>query len=325
MTPTTDARPTLFTAYARERRDEIERELERVLHGLPCGDSVVAAAMRYSVLSGGKRLRPILALAAAEAIVTAGQRPATAARTLEEARALALPAACAIELIHTYSLTHDDLPAMDNDSLRRGRPALHVQYGEAVAMLAGDALLAEAFALVAREPAGADSALALRKLRVIAALGVATGPGGMAGGQALDLGCAGDGGWRGPLAVEALQATHERKTGALMRAAAIAGGMMAGGSDAQLAALDAFARDVGLVFQIVDDILDQEAETKDLGKTAGKDRAAGKVTYPAVVGVARAREMAREGQRRAEHRLREAGLVDNWLVDISRWVIDRRC
>jgi geranylgeranyl diphosphate synthase type II len=150
MTPTTDARPGLFAEYTRQRRDEIDAALERLLRSLPGASSVVADAMRYSLMSGGKRLRPILTLAAAEAVANAVNRPMTAARSAGEARLLAMPAACAMELIHTYSLTHDDLPAMDNDSLRRGRPALHVMYGEAVAMLAGDAMLAESFALVAR-------------------------------------------------------------------------------------------------------------------------------------------------------------------------------
>jgi geranylgeranyl diphosphate synthase type II len=328
MTPTTDARPALFAEYTRQRRDEIDAALERLLRSLPAAGAVIADAMRYSLMSGGKRLRPILTLAAAEAVAHAVDRPATAARSAAEARRRAMPAAGAMELNHTYSLTHDDLPAMDNDSLRRGRPALHVMYDEAVAMLAGDAMLAESFALVAREPTDGSDVLADRKLRVIAVLGAATGPGGMAGGQAADLRFTGrlgrpDAGSVVPLSE--LQAMHERKTGALIRAAALAGGIMAGGSAAHLTALDAFAREIGLVFQIVDDILDEEGDAGQLGKTAGKDRAAGKVTVPALVGLARAREMAREGQRRAGERLRQAGLQDNWLVDISRWVLERRC
>jgi geranylgeranyl pyrophosphate synthase len=328
MTPTTDARPTLFAEYTRQRRDEIDAALERLLRGLPGAGSVIADAMRYSLMSGGKRLRPILTLAAAEAVAHAVNRPMTAASNAAVARRLAMPAACAMELIHTYSLTHDDLPAMDNDSLRRGRPALHVMYDEAVAMLAGDAMLAEAFALVAREPADGGGVLAARKLRVITLLGAATGPGGMAGGQAADLRFTGRIGRRETtcaVALPELQAMHERKTGALIRAAALAGGIMAGGSAVHLTALDEFAREIGLVFQIVDDILDEEGDTGELGKTAGKDRAAGKLTFPALVGLARAREMAFEGQRRAGERLRQAGLEDNWLVDISRWVLDRRC
>src|SRR5262249_12736810 len=199
----------------------------------------------------------------------------------ETTSSLALPAACAIEMIHTSSLIHDDLPAMDNDTLRRGRPTLHVVYGDGIAILAGDGLHAEAFTLLAREPASDDAAMLARKLRVIGVVGDAAGPMGMVGGQAIDLQAAGQAPGRRPtLDGDALRAMHARKTGALIRAAAVSGAIMAGATDAVVSAIDAYAADVGLAFQIVDDILDVEGDPAALGKSAGKDAAGAKPTYP---------------------------------------------
>ena len=318
-----------FAAYVRDRRAEIEAALREALPAAPACPPLLAEAMRYSVEAGGKRLRPILTLASAEAIVRASSRTGTAAATEEEARDLAMPAACAIELIHTYSLIHDDLPAMDDDTLRRGRPTLHVVYGEGLAILAGDGMLAEAFGLLVRDTDGiAGASLAGRRLRVIRRLAEASGAAGMVGGQAIDLECAGTtripGRDRPVLDRTGLQAMHARKTGALIRAAATSGAILAGGSDVQVEAIDRFATDLGLVFQIVDDILDVEGASHELGKTAGKDAAAGKPTYPALFGLDRSRALAAEGLERAERTLAQAGLTDNALMHIGHWVLERR-
>jgi geranylgeranyl diphosphate synthase, type II len=268
--------------------------------------------MRYSLVAGGKRFRPVLTLAAAEAVSAADPGGVSG---LAEARALALPAACAIEFIHTYSLIHDDLPSMDDDTMRRGRPTLHVVYGEAVAILAGDGLLTEAFSVLCREPAGFGD----RKLRVIQTIAEAAGASGMVGGQALDLGAASGGADR-----ETLEAMHASKTGALIRAAAVSGAVMAGGSDRAVAALEAFARHLGLAFQIVDDILDVEGDSDELGKTAGKDAASGKLTYPALVGLDESRRLAAEALDAARDALLKGGITYPRLLDIADWVGARK-
>src|SRR5204863_7367588 len=270
----------------------------------------VAEAMRYSLLAGGKRLRPTLALAAAEAVALAN------GRDVKAGQASALPAACALELIHTYSLIHDGLPAMDDDTLRRGRSTSHVVFGEGMAILAGDGLLTEAFALMAREPRDADPARTLRAIGIVAE---AAGPCGMVGGQAIDLEAAGSG---ATVDGEGLRAMPARKTGALIRAAAAAGAVMAGASEPQLDAIERFAAELGLAFQIVDDILDVEGASEDLGKTAGKDAAAGKPTYPALHGLEASRQLASDCVRRATDVLRGAGLAGQ-LPAIAQWVVGR--
>ena len=292
-----------FTEYLQARRVEIEAALAAALPAPPDCPSVVADAMRYSVTAGGKRLRPVLCLAAAEAV--GGDR------------SMAMPAACAIELIHTYSLIHDDLPAMDNDTLRRGRPTLHVVAGEGMAILAGDGLLTEAFALLARMPATVDPAIVSRKLRVSGVVAVAAGATGMVGGQALDLGGS------SAMNADSLRVMHSKKTAALIRASAVAGAIMGGAADAIVDRVDAAAADLGLAFQIVDDILDVEGHSAQLGKTAGKDAAAGKPTYPALYGVDAARTMAAECLQRAERALTAAGLAQTRLMDIGRWIVNR--
>jgi geranylgeranyl diphosphate synthase, type II len=291
-----------FTEYLQARRVEIEAALAAALPAPPDCPSVVADAMRYSVTAGGKRLRPILCLAAAEAV--GGDR------------SVAMPAACAIELIHTYSLIHDDLPAMDDDTLRRGRPTLHVVAGEGMAILAGDGLLTEAFALLARLPETADPTILSRRLRVSGVVAVAAGATGMVGGQALDL----DG---SSMNADSLRVMHSKKTGALIRASAVAGAIMGGATDTIVDRVDAAAADFGLAFQIVDDILDVEGHSAQLGKTAGKDAAAGKPTYPALYGLDAARTMATECLQRAEHALATAGLTQSRLMDIGRWIVAR--
>ena len=268
--------------------------------------------MRYSVTAGGKRLRPVLCLASADAV--GGDRR------------LAMPAACAIEMIHTYSLVHDDLPAMDNDTLRRGRPTLHVVAGEGMAILAGDGLLTEAFALLARAPETMDAAIVARKLRVVGLVATAAGPSGMVGGQAIDLGCSTpdrDGQRTPPLDADGLRVMHSKKTGALIRASALVGAIMGGAGDSTVGQIDTAATELGLAFQIVDDILDVEGVSADLGKTAGKDAAAGKPTYPTLYGLDTARRMAAECLERAESALGAAGLVNSRLMEIGRWIVHR--
>jgi len=298
-------------AYIRDRRADVEAALDSILPAPPDCPPPLADAMRYSLSAGGKRLRPILCLASADAV---GGR-----------RADAMPAACAIELIHTYSLVHDDLPAMDNDTMRRGRPTLHVVAGEGMAILAGDGLLTEAFALLAREPHVTDPLVVGRKLRVIEVIASAAGAIGMVGGQAIDLASVAPNGTGTTAIIDgaALQVMHAKKTGALIRAAAVAGATMGGGSTTQIDAIDRAFGDFGLAFQIVDDILDVQGDSADLGKTAGKDAAAGKPTYPAFYGLERSRTMAQECLDRAEATLRAASVADARLLGIGRWMVDR--
>jgi geranylgeranyl diphosphate synthase type II len=299
-------------AYIRARRDEIEAALAAALPGPPTTPAVLADAMRYSVRAGGKRLRPILCLAGADAV--GGDR------------SLALPCACAIELIHTYSLIHDDLPAMDDDTMRRGQPTLHVVAGEGMAILAGDGLLTEAFHLLARAPEGDEPGLQARKLRVIGIVAAAAGAAGMVGGQAIDLASVTpppSGQAPEPLGRDGLAEMHAMKTGALIRAAAHAGAVMGGAAPAQADAIDRAAAELGLAFQIVDDILDVEGGTADLGKTAGKDAASGKPTYPALYGIPASRRFAADCLQRAEALLRQAGIADPHLLAIGRWIVER--
>jgi geranylgeranyl diphosphate synthase type II len=298
--------------YLTARRSEIDAALLAFLPSPPACPSTVADAMRYSVTAGGKRLRPILCLASAEAV--GGHRR------------MAMPAACALEFIHTYSLIHDDLPAMDNDTLRRGRPTLHVVAGEGMAILAGDGLLTEAFALMAREPHGSEPSLVARKVRVIGIVASGAGATGMVGGQAIDLACVtpgNDGSMPAALDAESLRAMHARKTGALIRASATAGAVMGGANDVQIEAIDRAASELGLAFQIVDDVLDVEGASATLGKTAGKDAAAGKPTYPALYGLEASKHMAAECLERAAAVLTRVDLADSRLLQIGRWIVER--
>lgn len=322
------------SAYLRACQVEVDAALEHLLPAKYEGPALVMDAMRYSVFAGGKRLRPSLALAAADS--TARVSPA-------EVRRLVLPAACAVEMIHTYSLIHDDLPSMDDDTLRRGRPTAHVVYGEGLAVLAGDGLLTEAFRVLAHYPetgptsdasptghgsAATDTETSRRRLRVLERIATGAGIVGMVGGQVIDLEAAGK--VRSPhragaaLALDAagLRGMHERKTGALIRAAAVAGSVMVGATDAETDAVDDYARHLGLGFQIVDDILDVEGEAEQLGKTVGKDAADGKPTYPALFGVDASRRMAREAIEAAHARLDEAG-IHGPLSAIADWVLAR--
>ena len=314
-----------FDRYLRTRHAEIDAALEAALPIPPACPPFIAEAMRYSLFAGGKRLRPILTLAAAEAVVDGGH---TGTRSGDAGMALAMPAACAVELIHTYSLVHDDLPAMDGDDLRRGRPTAHVVYGEGVAILAGDALLTHAFVVLAcrrsDEPPGFDQ----RRLRAIARVAEAAGAAGMVGGQVLDLAATGtapvgtDPDRRAGSGDAALREIHERKTGALIGAAAVAGAILAGGDETTVEAVDRYATHLGLAFQIVDDILDVEGNAGDLGKTAGKDATARKPTYPSVHGLDRSRVLATEAVASAREAVATAGLAGR-LAEIADWVVSR--
>lgn len=313
-----------FAEYIEARRKEVEAALDVHLPKSPRCPTVVADAMRYSLMAGGKRLRPLLVLASAEGAAQAAGTSEAAARDA------AMPAACAIEMIHTYSLIHDDLPSMDDDDLRRGRPTSHVVHGEGMAILAGDGLQAEAFHLLAREPQGLHPVLMARKLRVLALVADAAGPAGMVGGQAIDLQAvspapagARNSGASAPLDADGLKEMHARKTGALIRASVAAGAVMGGADDRLVATLDSYATEIGLAFQIVDDILDVEGAAVTLGKTAGKDQAAGKPTYPAFFGVEKSRALAADCHARARQALDRAGLLDSRLDDIASWIILR--
>ena len=318
-------------AWLETRRQAVDRALERYLPA-PAAASAeggfvpasrrapprVAESMRYSLFAGGKRLRPMLALASAEAIAEHAETPP------ERAEALAMPVACALEMIHTYSLVHDDLPAMDNDTMRRGRPTAHVVFGEGLAILAGDALLTEAFALLSREPAHSEFVSAddlnRRKLQTAAVVADAAGAAGMVGGQAIDLDAAQPG--AEPLDAAGLREMHMRKTGALIVASALSGAIMAGATESLAEAIGRYGVEIGLAFQIVDDILDVEGASAELGKTAGKDAAAGKPTYPALYGLAASRQLASDCVRRATDVLQAAGLAGQ-LSAIAQWVVGR--
>ncbi|MGE3958777.1 MAG: polyprenyl synthetase family protein [Vicinamibacterales bacterium] len=309
-------RSSTLATFLVDTRAHVESALDRYLPTPPACPPLLSAAMRYSLLGGGKRLRPVLVIAAADAV---------SRRTGASALDLALPAACAVEFIHTYSLIHDDLPAMDNDCLRRGRPTLHTVYGDGIAILAGDALQGEALALMAREPRTDDPALTARKVAAINVVATAAAATGMVGGQVVDLQAAGQvQGHALALTPDDLRAMHLRKTGALIKASAMAGAIMAGGSPAQVQAIERWASDIGLAFQIVDDILDVEGDAAALGKTAGKDAAGDKPTYTSLFGLEQARVMAGECATRAHAVLVDADLTDSWLDAIADWVISRR-
>ena len=277
--------------------------LERVLPGEDEAPATLHRAMRYSVLGGGKRIRPMLVYAACEA--TGG--------ALESADACA----AAVEIVHAYSLIHDDLPAMDDDALRRGRPTCHVAFGEATAILAGDALQALAFELVASDPAtrAGDGA----RVAMLARLASACGSRGMAGGQALDLDAVGE-----TLAPTALERMHVLKTGALIRASVALGALASGSASHDVrAALERYGHCVGLAFQIRDDVLDVEGETDAIGKQQGADAARGKPTYPAILGLDESRRLACALRDEAHAALARAGIDHDPLRDLADYAIER--
>ncbi len=292
-------------SYLAERRALVDAALEQALRPSEGTPPRLLEAMRYAVLSGGKRVRPILALAACEAAPAAPE--------------LALPFGCAVELVHAYSLVHDDLPAMDDDELRRGRPTVHVVYGEALAILAGDALLTEAFRVAAdgARQAGIDPA---RALGVIATVAAAAGAAGMVGGQVADLEA------EGVVADRAtVESIHRRKTAALI-AAAVDAGAVAGGADGdRRAALAEYGRALGLAFQIADDILDATAPTAVTGKRVGGDAEHGKATFPGVLGLDGARAAARDLLARCRAAADLLGPTGEPLRAIASFVVGRAC
>jgi len=289
--------------YLEEKRLFVDRILDTHLPAATTPPAVIHEAMRYAVLGGGKRIRPILAIAAAE---TCGA----------DAGPLAMHLA-SLELIHTYSLVHDDLPALDDDDLRRGRKTTHVVFGEAMGILAGDALLTEAFSWLSRPAPGVAPEKQLRAINVVAE---AVDSKGMIGGQVADLeatGIAGGG-------LEQLEFIHRNKTGKLITASVLLGGLLANASDEQIVALERYGVATGLLFQIVDDLLDIESSSEELGKTAGKDVAQGKLTFPALLGVEATRARARELLAAAEENAGMIGGPANYLAQIARFIYERR-
>jgi geranylgeranyl diphosphate synthase type II len=288
--------------YLRRRRQQIDRTLERFVPP-PAAPDRLLEAMRYSLFSQGKRVRPILALAASEA--------------LGAPTAPVLPFACAIELIHTYSLIHDDLPAMDDDDLRRGKPTSHRVFGEGIAILAGDALLTEAFRIMG-EASLRPSIGRRRALQVLTEIAVAAGAHGMVAGQVADIEAE-----RRNLDLPAVEFIHVRKTGALIRAAVRAGALIPGARPAPLRRLTRFAEFFGLAFQIADDLLDAESSTEVTGKITGRDRARQKATFPAVLGLSATRERVAELLENAVAELRPFGRSAQPLSELAQFIVGR--
>jgi geranylgeranyl diphosphate synthase, type II len=289
-------------SYLKERAQLIERALKRSVEEPTGAAARLHEAMRYSLLAGGKRLRPVLALASCEAV----------GGKVEAAMGLA----CAVEMIHTYSLIHDDLPCMDDDDMRRGRPTNHKVYGEAIATLAGDALLTDAFKVLAVSDGSASPALVLE---TVAELAAAAGSTGMVAGQVIDL--LGEGESK---TVEELEELHGKKTGALFLASVRGGARLGGASASQIESLDAYARALGLAFQVVDDLLDVQGTPEQMGKRTQKDGERGKATYPAILGVERSMDLARELETRAHRALQGFGDRADALRQIATFVVERK-
>jgi len=288
-------------AYLAARQAAVERALAQTLTG--DDPQQIYEAMRYSLLAGGKRLRPILCLASCELV---GGSTETA-----------MPTACALEMIHTMSLIHDDLPAMDDDDYRRGQLTNHKRYGEDTAILAGDGLLAHAFETIAEGSQGVPPA---RVVRVVARVGRAVGATGIVGGQAADLAAEGS----AQADLDTLHYIHTRKTGALLEACVTSGGILGGAQDSDLERLSRYAYNIGLAFQVIDDILDVTADGTVLGKTAGKDAAAAKATYPSFWGIERSRDYASQLIEGAIAALSGYGEQADPLRGIARWILTRQ-
>ncbi len=292
--------------FLENQRQRVDDALERFFPASTGLEKTVVEAARYSLFAGGKRLRPILCLTAAS--IVGGTEDA------------ALPAACALEMVHTYSLIHDDLPAMDNDDFRRGRPTNHKVYGEAVAILAGDLLLTEAFGLLASPAFGSNGSIpAERRLQAVALLARAAGAQGMIAGQVIDLESE-----NRDVDLATVEYMHIRKTGALISASLEIGAVVAGGTPEDIQSLQRYGRHLGLAFQITDDLLDIEGDPAVMGKPAGSDEAKNKKTYPALIGMARSREMAREHVERAVQALDGYGYEAEPLRAVARYLLVRR-
>jgi geranylgeranyl diphosphate synthase type II len=287
--------------FFEEDLQQVDAALDRLLPAADARPASIHEAMRYSVFAGGKRVRPILCIETAR-IFSADIAPA-------------MYPACAIEFIHTYSLIHDDLPALDNDDLRRGKPTCHKKFGDAIAILAGDALLTLAFESLSKTPV-ADQSIT----RLVAEISASAGTlGGMVGGQVVDLESEGKG--AGP---ETLEYIHKAKTAALIRASITVGAISAGASPADVASLREFGETLGWAFQVTDDILDVEESSAALGKTAGKDVAQQKATYPSVFGLQRSHEIARELSSKAVSALQPYGPLADRLRQITEFLLHRR-
>jgi geranylgeranyl diphosphate synthase, type II len=286
-------------------RVAVDAALEQALPNESEWPQTIHRAVRYSLFAGGKRIRPVLVMTAGEAV--------------GGAREELMPLACAVEMIHTYSLVHDDLPAMDDDDLRRGKPTSHVVFGEAIAILAGDALLTRAFHLLAELPAGSDEAYLRRRLRATALLGEACGTRGLIGGQVMDLESEGR-----AISADDLECLHRAKTGALLSACVCGGAILGGASEDELALFGRYARAIGLAFQVVDDVLDATQSADQLGKTAGKDAAAHKATYVSIHGLERARAMALDLEQEALAAVAPLGEAGALLAAIARLIVHRR-
>ncbi len=290
-------------AYLKRRVTMVDAALRNYLPDETARPEALHGSMHYSVFAGGKRIRPILMMAACEAVGGDAER--------------VLPAACAIEMIHTYSLIHDDLPAMDDDDFRRGRPTNHKVYGEAIAILAGDALLTEAFVLLS-DPGvwkGVDSSATLQAIRLLAA---ASGSCGMVGGQVVDMESEGK-----TINRDQLEYIHRHKTGALISAAIDIGGVIGGADVPAAEALRAYGAAAGLAFQVADDILDIVGSQEELGKDVGSDQERGKATYPALMGLEAAQAYARELRDRALQAVEPLGPAAEPLRAIARYIVDR--
>lgn len=288
--------------YLVPRQAQVNAALAGYLADKPPVPRVLPDAMAYAALSPGKRLRPILCIAAAE----------TLGGTAEQV----MPTACALELIHAFSLVHDDLPAMDNDRLRRGQPTVWVKYGEAMAILAGDALFAKAFELLAEQARHSPPERVVQVLHLIA---TASGVQGMCGGQVEDILCEGQ-----TVSAEQLRFIHTHKTGALIRASVLSGALLMGADEPTQNALDAYSRALGLAFQIADDILDDTAPTEQMGKPAGSDRAHGKATYPALFGIDTARAHAQQAMQEALDALQPFDTRADPLRWLAIYAVERR-
>ena len=287
--------------YLVQQQRVVDAELDRLVPPESVPPETIHRAMRYSLFAGGKRIRPILCMEAARAVCEGPEGAVTAA--------------CALELIHTYSLIHDDLPALDNDDYRRGKLTNHKVFGEAMAILAGDALLTLAFQVLAQLPVAAE-----RKSRLMAELSTASGTvGGMIGGQVADLEGEGQ-----PPTPDLLESIHRAKTGALLRASLRLGAIHAGADQTQYTALSCYGEHIGLAFQIVDDILDVEASSAALGKTAGKDAAQHKITFPSVYGLETSRRMAEEECGRAHQALEPFGERAARLNELADLIVRRK-
>ncbi len=290
--------------YLERQREKIDRFLDQAVPDGETAPKILYESMRYSLLGGGKRIRPILTMAAAEAVGSQSDS--------------ILPFAAALEFIHTYSLVHDDLPAMDNDDFRRGRPTSHKTFGEGMAILAGDALLTMAFELCSN-PKLKESVPQDRQVQIIQELAVGSGHGGMVGGQVLDIQAENQ-----DIDLGSLQTIHNFKTGRLIRASVRIGGIFGGATSSQLASLTGYSEDIGLAFQIADDVLNMTGTREELGKDAGTDAKRGKKTYPTFYGVGGARELAEQCIRRAINRLEVFDQKADPLRGIAEYIISRR-